>query len=269
MFSGFMVNTWIVASVVAVLAGLVGFFVVLRGAAFAAHAVPNGSIAGAASAGLLGISVLAGLAVFSLLGAIAIAVLATRDRHDIAVALTLVLMLAVGALLLSFSSGYAPATYSLLFGEILGVSRAELGPTVGLALASLAVLAVLYRPLLLSSVLPEVSEARGIAALRIDLCFLVCVALVTTMTVPVVGTTLIFSLMVGPPGAARSLTKSPAAALVLSVMIALATVWLAIAAAYDLDLPVGFLVGVLAACAYAGGRGWATLRRGRAAVARA
>ncbi len=108
MFSGFMINAWTVASIVAVVAGLVGFFTVLRGSAFAAHAVPNGAFAGAAGASLLGINVLIGLGVFSLLGALGIGLLGRRGRHDVATALALVLMLGLGALFLSFTVEYAP-----------------------------------------------------------------------------------------------------------------------------------------------------------------
>lgn len=261
MFSGFMVNAWLVASIAAVVAGLIGFFVVLRGAAFVAHAVPNGSFAGAAGAGLLGINVLLGLGAFSLLGALGIGVLGRRDRLDVATALTLVAMLGLGALFVSFTAESASPAYSLLFGEVLGVANNQLLPTALLALAAIGALAVLYRPLLLSTVLAEVGAARGIPSARIDLCFLACVALATTLSVPVVGTTLIFSLMIGAPAAARSLAKRPASALALSVAIALATVWLSIALAYDMNLPVGFFVGVLSAVAYALGRGWAAWRR--------
>ena len=140
MFSGFMVNAWIAGSIVAVIAGLIGFFVVLRGSAFAAHAIPNGSFAGATGAGLLGINLLIGLGVFSLLGALAIGWLGRRDRRDVATALTLVAMLGLGFLFLSFTVDSAPAGYSLLFGEILGVSNSQLLPTALLALASLAAL---------------------------------------------------------------------------------------------------------------------------------
>src|ERR1700691_2221766 len=98
MFSGFMVNTWAVATIVAVVAGAVGFFIVLRGAAFVADAVPQGAFAGAAGASLLGISTLAGVAVFALAGALGIGWLGRRGRRDVATALTLVLMLGVGAL---------------------------------------------------------------------------------------------------------------------------------------------------------------------------
>src|SRR5579875_1651936 len=153
MFSGFMVNAWVVATIVAIVGGTVGFFVVLRGSAFVAHAVPNGSFAGAAAANLVGVSTLAGLAVFSLGGALGIGLLGRRGRHDVATALTLVFMLGLGALFLGFSAQYAPEIYSLLFGEVLGISANQLGPTIGLAAACLLALAVLYRPLLLSSVL--------------------------------------------------------------------------------------------------------------------
>jgi len=256
-----MVNAWTVASIVAVVAGVVGFFTVLRGSAFAAHALPNGSFAGAAGATLIGASTLVGLAVFSLGGALTIGLLGRRGRHDVATALTLVMMLALGALFLSFSSEYAPAVYSLLFGEVLGVASNEIAPTAALAGVCLVAVAVLYRPLILSSVLPEAGEAHGVSRFTMEMSFLVVLALATTMTVPVVGTLLIFSLMIGPPAAARSLSDRPAQAMGLSVLIALLVVWGAIAASYTTDYPVGFFVGTASAASYALGRGYAALRR--------
>jgi zinc/manganese transport system permease protein len=260
MFSGFMVNAWIVATIVAVVGGAVGFFVVLRGSAFVAHAVPNGSFAGAAAANLIGISTLAGLAVFSLGGALGIGLLGRRGRHDVATALTLVFLLGLGALFLAFSVQYAPEIYSLLFGEVLGVSSAEVVPTAGVAAGCLVALGLVYRPLLLSSVVPEASQARGVSPFVVEICFLVMVALSTTMTVPVVGTTLIFSLLIGPPAAARAFTARPGLAIALSVAIALITVWAAIALSYQTNWPVGFFVGAISAAAYACGRAWAFAR---------
>jgi zinc/manganese transport system permease protein len=118
-----------------------------------------------------------------------------------------------------------------------------------------------YRPLLLASITPEVADAKGIRVHRIEMIFLVIVALATAMTVPVVGALLIFSLMIGPPAAARSLTSRPLLALVLSACIALATVRIAIAASYLYNWPVGFFVGLLAALSYGCGRGWAAWQR--------
>lgn len=261
MFSGFMVNAWVVASIVALVAGLVGFFVVLRGSAFVAHAIPNGAFAGAAGAVLIGLDTLVGLAAFSLLGALGIGLLRRRGRRDAVTALALVTMLGLGALFLSLSSEYEPAVYSLLFGEVLGISSNELAPTAALATVCVVAVALLYRPLMLSSVLAEVGAARGIDSWRMEIVFFLVVALATTMTVPVVGTLLIFSLMIGAPAAARSFTDRPGVALCLSMALALATVWAAIALSYATDYPIGFFVGVSAAALYVLGRCWAALRR--------
>jgi zinc/manganese transport system permease protein len=261
--AGFMINAWTTATIVAVIAGVVGYFVVLRGSAFPAHAIPKGAFAGAAGAALLGISTLIGLAVFSLLGALGIGAMGRRGRRDVVTALALVLMLALGAAFLSRTTEYEPEIYSLLFGEILGVSTSEILPTALLGIACIAAIAVIYRPLMLSSITPEIAEARGIRAHRIEMCFLLVLALATTMTVPVVGALLIFSLMIGPPAAARSLTSRPLLAMCLSVVIALITVWAAIALSYQYNWPVGFFVGVLGALSYGLGRGWAAWQRTR------
>jgi zinc/manganese transport system permease protein len=254
MFSSFMIHAWIVATLVAVVGAAVGFFVVMRGSAFVAPAVPNGSFAGAAGASLVGVNAILGLGVFSIAGALGIGLLGRRGRHDVATALTLVFMLGLGALFLSFGSAYAPEVYSLLFGEVLGISSNQLLPTVVLTLLCLTVLAILWRPLLLASALP--SSARGLDPFKIELCFLLLVALATTMTVPVVGTALIFSLMIGPAAAARAFTVRPHVALALAVAIAVAIVWAAIASSYASNWPVGFFVGALSASAYAVGRLW-------------
>jgi zinc/manganese transport system permease protein len=263
MFSGFMTNTWIVATIVAVVAGVVGFFVVLRGSAFVADALPTGAFAGAAGASLIGVNTLLGLGVFSLLGALGIGWLGRRGRHDVAVALALVVMLGLGSLFLSFSVEYAPEIYSLLFGEVLGISVNEIAPVAVLGAVCVVAILVMYRPLMLSSVMPELGEARGVRAYRIEMCFLVVLALATSMALPVVGALLIFSLMIGPPAAARSLTDRPLVAMGLSVVIALGTVWAAIAVSYHTNWPVGFFVGTIAAVCYAAGRGWTALRRSR------
>jgi zinc/manganese transport system permease protein len=264
MFSGFMVNTWTVATIVAVVAGIVGFFIVLRGSAFVADALPTGAFAGAAGASLIGVSTLIGLGAFSLLGALAIGWLGRRGRHDAAVALALVMMLGLGALFLSFSAGYAPQIYSLLFGEVLGISANEIAPVAAVAAACVAAIIFMYRPLMLSSVMPELGEARGVRSHRIEMSFLLVVALATSVALPVVGALLIFSLMICPPAAARSLTSRPLLAMALSAAIAVITVWAAIAASYQTNWPIGFFVGSIGAVSYAAGRGWAAARRARA-----
>jgi zinc/manganese transport system permease protein len=263
MFSGFMTDTWIVATMVAVVAGVVGFFVVLRGSAFVADALPTGAFAGAAGASLIGVNTLIGLGVFSLLGALGIGWLGRRARHDVAVALALVVMLGLGVLFLSFTTEYAPEIYSLLFGEVLGISVNEIAPVAALGAVCIVAIIVMYRPLMLSSVMPELAEARGVRAYRIEMCFLAVLALATSMALPVVGALLIFSLMIGPPAAARAVTNRPLVAMGLSVIIALATVWIAIGVSYHTNWPVGFFVGVIAAVCYAAGRIWTAVSQTR------
>jgi zinc/manganese transport system permease protein len=172
-----------------------------------------------------------------------------------------VLMLGTGALFISFSTEYAETTYSLLFGEVFGVSQNVLLPIAALGAVSIAVIALMYRPLLLSSALPEVADARGVSTRRMELCFLIVMALATSMTVPVVGALLMFALMIGPAAAARSFTRRPGHAIALAVGIALVTVWAGIVLSYHTNWPLGFFVGVIAAGFFLLGQGWTAIRR--------
>jgi zinc/manganese transport system permease protein len=262
-FTGLMLNTWIAATAVAVIGGVVGFFAVLRGSTFAAHAIPNGAFAGAAGATLLGFNPIGGLALFSVAGALGIAALSRKARHDVATALTFVLMLGIGALFVSWSTEYAQEAYSLLFGEVFGVSTNEVQPIIVLGVISIALILVMFRPLMLSSAMPEVAAARGLSPDLMELAFLVVMALATSMTVPVVGALLMFSLMIGPAAAARSFTASPALAMALSVALALVSVWAGIVLSYHTSWPLGFYVGVFGAGFFLIGRAWATIRTTR------
>jgi len=261
MFSSFMINAWLIGSIVAIVAGVVGFFVVMRGSAFAAHAIPNGAFAGAAGANLLGINPLVGLGVFSLAAALGIAKLSRRGRADAVTALALVMMLALGAAFLSQSTEYEPAIFSLLFGEILGVSTGQLWPVIALGVVCVVAVSVLYRPLLLTSIAPEVAAAKGLRPERLDVIFLVILACATTMTVPVVGALLIFTLMIGPPAAARCFSDRALVAMSLSVIIALLTIWGALACSYTTNWPVGFYVGSYSAASFVIGRLFLAWRR--------
>src|SRR6201996_2705083 len=184
MFSGFMMNTWIAGTIAAVNAGGGGFFAVGPAPASAAPAIPNGPSAGAAGASLIGVNTLIGLAVFSIAGALGIGAFGRKARHDVATALILVLMLGIGALFISLGDQYAQETYSLLFGEVFGISPDVLVPIGVLGALSVAALLVIFRPLMLTSAMPDVAEARGVRPQRIELVFLLVMALATSMTVP-------------------------------------------------------------------------------------
>jgi zinc/manganese transport system permease protein len=261
MFAGFMVDAWLVGTIVGALAGLVGCFVVLRGRAFPAHAIPNGAFAGAAGASLVGADPLVGLVAFSALSALGIARLTRRARSDVATALWLVAMLALGAAFLSFTTSYANSLNQLLFGEILGVSPSRVLASAVLALVATAALAVIYRPLLFSSASAELSEARGVREGRIELAFLLVLALAAALTVPVVGALLSFSLMIGPAAAGATLARRPLGALGLSVALALGVIWAAIASSYLWSWPIGAFVGAYGLAVYSLARAWRALRR--------
>lgn len=261
-----MINTWISGTIVAVLAGILGFFVVLRGASFAAHAIPNGAFAGAAGANLIGVNPLFGLITFSLAAALGIGASSRRVRNDVATALSLVLMLALGAAFLAMSTEYEAGMNALLFGEILGVSTSELLPVVILGMADVLIVALLFRPLVFTSVSPAMAEVRSLNATVVETVFLATLALSTALTVPIVGALLTFALMVGPPAAARLVSSSPGRALALSVGLALATVWASIACSYTFNLPIGFFVGTAGAASFFIARVWSAVRirrRGR------
>lgn len=254
MFSGFMLNTWIAATMVAMVAGFVGFFVVARRSSFAAHVLPFAAFPGAAAATLLGVSEFLGLVVFAGLGVVGISTLGRNDRQEVATALCLVTLLALGTLFLSMTREYSQGIYALLFGELLGISSSRILPVAVMSVIAIGTMASCFRPLLLDSIAPELAAAVGVSNRFWELLFLTVLALSTAIVLPVVGALLVFSLMVGPASAARSLTNRPLTAALLSVSIAVITVWIAIALSYLSNWPVGFFVGALGVVCYVSGR---------------
>jgi len=249
-FAYFMLNTWLAATLAAVVAGVVGFFVVVRGETFPAHAIANGAFAGATGATLLGLNPLLGLASFSLLGAGGVAVLRRRAQSDVATGLVLVTLLALGSAFVSQTTTYQGQVVGLLFGSLFGVSHQQLLLLGAIALVCCVTVLSLFRPLLLSALSPDVARGRGLNVGLLNAIFLVVIAAATTLSIPVVGTFLVFSLMIGPAAVARRLVISPARAMALSVALALGLAWTAIASAYATNWPVGFFVGTYAGVLY-------------------
>ncbi len=250
MFSGFMFTSWTAATLVAMVCGMAGFFVILRGASFTAHALPMGAFPGAAAAVLLGINPFYGVLLFASIGALGINSFGRQHRHEVATALCLVTLLGTGTLLLSLSGRYSRSVYSLLFGDLLGISRAQLIPLGVSAVIAVVLIVLLFRRLLLSSFSHELAAVRGISLRGTEFGFLALLALTTSIAVPVVGSLLVFSLMIAPPAIARSLSRRPLPALLLSVAVALIVVWSAIALSWLTDWPPGFFVGTLGALLY-------------------
>jgi zinc/manganese transport system permease protein len=249
-FSPFMIHAFESGTIVALLGGLVGFFVVLRGATFVAHVLPKIGFAGAAGAILVSGNALLGLAVFSVGGALGIGWLGKGGRHDVVTALTLVVALGTGALFLGLNNNYATGAFALLFGQLVGVSSSQVADTAILAIVCVILLIFLYRPLLFVSVMKEAAAARGVRIRAMDMGFLVVVGLATAITVPVVGALLCFSLLIGPAATARYLAHRPIFVLWYAIMISVFTIWIALLLGYDTGWPIGFFVSAISALAY-------------------
>ena len=243
----FMQNALVVGTLVAILGGAVGYFVVLRGQSFAAHMLSQVGFPGAAAATLLHASPVAGLIVFCVGSALGIGLLGreldTGRRFEAAtVGTILAFSLGLGLLFFHLFAGSAQGIYTFLFGAILGISDGDVLITLVTTVLSLAVLTVLGRPLIFASIDPDVAEARGVPLRAISMAFLVLVALAVAVTVQIVGTLLIFALLVAPGAAAQQLTARPGLGLLLTVALSLLVTWAGLSVAYFTVYPAGFLI---------------------------
>ena len=239
----FMQHAFEAGTVVAIIAGIVGYFVVLRHSSFAAHALSHIGFSGAAAAVLLGISPVFGLLLFTSMGGLGIAALGRRAaQRDVQIGTVLAFMLGIGVLFISLYTGYATEAYSILFGEILGISFSDVLLTIVAGLVILALVAVVYRPLLFASLDEDVAEARGMPVLLLGIIFMLLVAVATSIAVQVVGVLLIFSLMVTPAATAQQLAKRPQQVIIISVAIALIATWLGLFVSFYEPYPVSFFI---------------------------
>jgi zinc/manganese transport system permease protein len=251
LMSPFLRNALIGGSLVAVAAGLLGYFVITRQNAFAAHALAHIGFPGATGALLIGAPVTLGLAVFCLGGGLLIGLLGKRvaDR-EIATGTILAMATALGVLFASLASANAGATTSVLFGNLLAISRDQL-LIFGLFTAAVVVaLGVVARPLVFASVDPEVAGARGVPVRGLGIAFVVLLALTVTMAVQVVGTLLLFALVVTPAATALRLTARPVRVAALAVALALVSVWGGLVLAAMVNLPPSFFIVSLSVLAW-------------------
>ena len=239
----FMQHAFEAGTIVAIIAGIVGYFVVLRRSSFAAHALSHIGFAGAAGAVLIGVDPIIGLLLFTSGGGITIGLLGRRAAsRDIQIGTVLAFMLGLGVLFISLYSGYATEAYSILFGEILGISANDVLVTLVASLVILLLTAVVYRPLLFASLDEDVAEAKGLPTLLLGVIFMLLVAVATSISVQVVGVLLIFALMVTPAAIAQRLAKRPPHAIMLSVFIALIATWIGLFVSFYEPYPVSFFI---------------------------
>ncbi|MGI0102128.1 MAG: metal ABC transporter permease [Nitrosotalea sp.] len=239
----FMQHAFEAGTAIAIIAGIVGYFVVLRHSSFAAHALSHIGFAGAAGAVLLGVNPVFGLLTFTSGGGIGMAILGPRAvNRDVQIGTVLAFMLGLGVLFISLYTGYATEAYSILFGEILGISSSDVLVTVVASLIILTAVGIVYRPLLFASLDEDVAEAKGLSMPLLGIIFMLLVALATSMSVQIVGVLLIFSLMVTPAATAQRLAKRPRSIMIISVLIALMATWSSLFIAFYEPYPVSFFI---------------------------
>jgi zinc/manganese transport system permease protein len=240
---GFVRNAFAAGTIVAIVAGVVGYFVVLRRLSFAAHALSHAGFAGAAGAVLIGLNPLTGLLAFTVGGGMAMGALGKRAvNRDVQIGTVLAFMLGLGVLFISLYKGYATEAYSLLFGEILGISSVDVIVTLVAGAVVLLALALLYRPLLFTSLDEDVAEAKGVPVLAVGLLFMAILAVTTAIAVQVVGVLLIFALLVTPAAIAQRFASKPLEGMLISVLVSLLATWLGLFVSYYLPYPVSFFI---------------------------
>ena len=239
----FMQHAYEAGTAVAIIAGIVGYFVILRRSAFAAHALSHIGFAGGAFAVLIGVSPIFGLLLFTSVGGLGMAGLGKRAvNRDREIGIVLAFTLGLGVLFISLYHAYATAAYSILFGEILGISYSAVLLTLFAGVIILVLIAAVYRPLLFSSLDEDVAEAKGMPVLLLGTIFMLLVAVAVSFAVQVVGVLLIFSLMVTPAATAQMLAKRPRQVITISVVISLLATWLGLFIAFYEPYPVSFFI---------------------------
>lgn len=252
----FMVNAFWAGTVVAVVAGVAGWFMVLRHQSFVGHTLAVVSFPGAAGAIWLGLSATLGYFVASLAAAVIIAMVprtgtGTGSSEESAVIGTVqAFALACGVLFVSLYGGFLDSLTGLLFGTFLGISN---GQVVTLAVVGglvVVMLAAIGRPLLFATVDADVAAARGVPVRLLGVVFLLLLGLTAAEVSQITGALLVFALLVMPAAAAQQLTARPARSLAATVVIGVVVTWLALAVAYFSVYPVGFYVTTFGFGAY-------------------
>jgi zinc/manganese transport system permease protein len=238
----FMVNAFRAGAIVAVLAGLVGWFMVLRRQSFAGHTLAVVGFPGAAGAVLLVAAVVIGL--------VPVAAGRSYSEESAVTGTVNAFALACGYLFVALYGGFVSGANALLFGSFLGVSASQVVVLLVVAALTLSALALVARPLLFASVDPAVAAARGVPVRLLSVGFLVLLGLAAAEVSQITGTLLVFALLVVPAAAAQSWTAHPAVGALLAVAVGVAVVWVSLFVAYFSSYPIGFLVTTVAFAVY-------------------
>jgi zinc/manganese transport system permease protein len=271
----FMVNAYRAGTVVAVVAAVIGWFMVVRRQTFVGHTLSLVAFPGAAGAALIGVSVAWGYFGFAVAAALVIAAIPRAQGHSFSeesavVGTVQAFALACGFLFVTLYNGFLEGVDGVLFGSFLGITDAQVATLVFVGVAAVVVIAVIGRPLLFASIDPDVAEARGIRVRLLSIVFLLVLGLAVAEASQVTGVLLVFALLVVPAATAQVVTARPVASILLAVALGLVITWVGLAISYFTDRPVGFTTTSLAFGFYVVARGVAWLTTsGRARWARA
>jgi zinc/manganese transport system permease protein len=244
---GFMQNAFVAGTIVAIMGGAIGYFVVIRRLAFATEALSHGGFAGATGAVLIQQDVFLGLLAFTTLAGVLMGVLGDKLRgRDVAIGATLAFSLALGSLFLTVSTKLAGEAVNILFGNILAISPSDVRLVILFACIGLVAVGAMYRPLLFASLDPEIAEARGLPVRGLGIAFMVLLGFAVATAVQLVGVLLIFALLILPAASAQHLTPRPARAIGYAVLIGVVCVWLGLLIGFYLPYPPSFFITTLA-----------------------
>jgi zinc/manganese transport system permease protein len=263
----FMVNALEAGTIVAVIAALVGWFVVLRRESFAGHTLSVMSFPGASGAALAGLPLASGYFVFCVGGALAIAFGSrvggrrSRAQESAVIGTVGAVALALGFLFLSLYGGILESVETLLFGSFVGITRGQVHTLLAVALVVGVVLAIVARPLFYASVDEQAARADGVPVRALSVVFLVVLGLAVAAIAQIVGVLLTFALLVAPAASAQQVTTRVGWSLSLAVALAIFTTWSALTLSYFTNDALGFFVTTIALVLYAGARGVRELRR--------
>lgn len=270
----FMVNAFRAGTVVAVLAGAMGWFMVLRRQTFAGHTLSLVGFPGAAGAIVLGLSPIVGFFAFCSAAALVIATIprpagATGYGEESAVIGSVqAFALACGFLFVSLYHANLNGLTGLLFGSFLGITQGQVLALLGVAVPALAVLAVISRPLLFATVDRDVAAAAGLPVGSLGIAFLLLLGVAVAEASEITGALLVFALLVLPPATAQVITGRVGLGIVLSVVVAVAVTWAGLVIAYYTPYPTGAFITTLSFAGYVAARGVRSLAAHRASFVR-
>lgn len=253
----FMRQALLAGTILSVVGGLVGYFVVLRHQAFAGESLSDVAFTGAMGGAVLGINPLVSLLVMTIVVAVAMGAFGERLRgRDVAVGTVLAWVLGLGALFLSLFTAHVSGTgtgfsgVSVLFGNLLGVSASQTRIIAFISGVAILVLALIARPLLFATLDPDVAAARGVPVRTVGLSFMVLLAVTVSEATLAVGALLVFALLLLPAAIAQRVTTRPYAALAWSAALAVSFTVLGLGIGFYTGYPTSVCISLLAFAGY-------------------